>query len=196
MGQETCQHASIVIARLGHKFLKLYFSRTNRADQPRYNRTGWMGVESRKKHQITSARRKLWKHQITFADEGNAYGAYWVYFKLSLFDSTHFRLDYIIFFRYSMAMVVLIYHDTFAGICTFQCDSPLGLLLDTGAEAIFNVRWVGWLSVALSPQKPWAYYDGSPDGHLDFHTAPELCVTFAAAAAVVFLNVLGCRLTY
>ena len=38
--------------------------------------------------------------------------------------------------------------------------------------------------------------DGSPDGHLDFHTAPELCVTFAAAAAVVFLNVLGCRLTY
>ena len=35
---------------------------------------------------------------------------------------------------------------------------------------------------------------GPQDGHHDFHTAPELCYT-AVAAAVVLLNVLGCRLT-
>ena len=32
---------------------------------------------------------------------------------------------------------------------------------------------------------------GAQDGHLDFHTAPELC-----GDDVVGLNVLGCRLTY
>ena len=33
---------------------------------------------------------------------------------------------------------------------------------------------------------------GAQDGHLDFHTAPEL---FIAQDSVVLLNVLGCRLT-
>ena len=34
---------------------------------------------------------------------------------------------------------------------------------------------------------------GAQDGHLDFHTAPELCLTVADD---VELHVLGCRLTY
>ena len=35
---------------------------------------------------------------------------------------------------------------------------------------------VTWLSVALSPQKPVGLSGtGAEDGHLDFHTAPELC---------------------
>ena len=34
---------------------------------------------------------------------------------------------------------------------------------------------------------------GAQDGHLDFHTTPELCYSYGS---VVLLNVLGCRLTY
>ena len=34
---------------------------------------------------------------------------------------------------------------------------------------------VGWLSVALRPQKPYGSLGrGAQDGRLDFHTAPEL----------------------
>ena len=37
---------------------------------------------------------------------------------------------------------------------------------------------VGWLSVALRPQKPSGLLGtGAQDGHLDFHTAPELWIS-------------------
>ena len=56
----------------------------------------------------------------------------------------------------------------------------------TNAEARFNI--------SLRPQKPEGSL-GRPaqDGHLDSHTAPEVCD--AAGGGEVMLNVLRCQLT-
>ena len=53
---------------------------------------------------------------------------------------------------------------------------------------------VGWLKCCFtSTETVGSLGTGAQDVHLDFHTAPELSME-VAAAAVVLLNVLGCRL--
>ena len=52
-----------------------------------------------------------------------------------------------------------------------------------------------WFNVALRPQKPYGSLGrGAQDGHLDFHTAPELSATKLTVTMLLCL-VLGCVTT-
>ena len=52
----------------------------------------------------------------------------------------------------------------------------------------------GWLSVALRPQKPSGLLGtGAQDGHLDFHTAPGLCIPPVSTAPPGGQNEVGRR---